>query len=86
MGEMELMSTTILPGLKPSATPLTPNSTFSTSGVSGTMVKMISALCATSLPVYYGGTPDFRFRHPLRCEKQPVQTERRWHASGAHRA
>ena len=49
IGEIELMSITTLPALNPSATPLAPNSTFSTSGVSGTMVMMNSAFCATSL-------------------------------------
>ncbi len=48
MGEMELMSTTTLPLPIPSATPFLPNSTASTSGVSGTMVKMTSASRATA--------------------------------------
>ena len=48
MGEMELMSTTVLPGEIPSATPCSPNSTASTSGVSGTIVMMMSAARATS--------------------------------------
>ena len=42
IGEIELMSITILPCASPSATPFAPNSTFSTSGVSGTMVMMMS--------------------------------------------
>src|SRR6516225_6309626 len=50
IGEMELMSTTILPGVSPSATPLLPNSAASTCGVSGTMVITTSELAATSLP------------------------------------
>ena len=41
------MSTTVLPLLRPAATPLSPNSTFSTSGVSGTIVKTMSARSAT---------------------------------------
>ena len=48
IGEIELMSTTIEPGLIPSATPFLPNSTASTSGVSGTMRKTIPAFPATS--------------------------------------
>ncbi len=49
IGEIELMSTTILPCDRPSATPSSPNSTASTCGVSGTMMMMMSALLATSL-------------------------------------
>jgi hypothetical protein len=45
---MELMSTTILPDVRPAATPSAPNSTRSTSGVSGTMRIMISAAVATA--------------------------------------
>ncbi len=48
MGEMELMSTTTLPGARPPATPFSPNSTASTSGVSGTMVMITSEDDATS--------------------------------------
>ncbi len=48
MGAMELMSTTILPLASPSATPPGAKSTFSTSGVSGTMMMITSALRATS--------------------------------------
>src|SRR5271157_4443524 len=43
IGEMLLMSTTILPGVSPSATPPGPNRAASTFGVSGTMVMMTSA-------------------------------------------
>ncbi len=50
-GEIELMSTTILPLDRPSATPFSPNSAFCTSGVSGTIVMIRSACCATSLAV-----------------------------------
>ncbi len=50
-GEIELMSTTILPLLRPAATPSGLNSASSTWGVSGTMVMMMSALCATSAPL-----------------------------------
>ena len=48
IGEIELISTTILPLLMPVAMPFSPNRTFSTSGVSGTMVMIMSALLATS--------------------------------------
>ncbi len=51
IGEIELMSTTILPGFKPAATPSGPNSTASTSGVSGTIRMITSDLSATSLIV-----------------------------------
>src|SRR4051794_40360163 len=47
-GEIELMSTTVLPGARPSATPPGPNSTVSTSGVSGTMVMITSAFSAAA--------------------------------------
>jgi len=60
-GEIELMSTTILPGVKPSATP-----SLATSGVSGTMTMTMSAFCATSFDEAHvlpreassAGTPD----------------------------
>ncbi len=42
------MSTTVLPRESPCATPSSPNSTASTSGVSGTIVMTTSDLCATS--------------------------------------
>ena len=48
IGEIELMSMTILPGFRPSATPSAPNSTASTSGVSGTMTMTTSERSATS--------------------------------------
>ena len=53
IGEIELMSTTVLRvpealAFSPAATPFSPNSTVSTSGVSGTIVKITSACCATS--------------------------------------
>ena len=57
IGEIELMSTTILPRVSPSATPFAPNSTFSTSGVSGTMVMMMSAFCATSFALAHALPP-----------------------------
>jgi len=57
IGPMELMSTTILPGVSPLATPSSANSTFCTSGVSGTMVKMMSAFCATSALLAQGFAP-----------------------------
>jgi hypothetical protein len=56
-GEMELMSTTTLPALSPSATPLGPNSTAATSGVSGTIVMTTSARSATSLPLAHAVPP-----------------------------
>src|SRR4051812_34513034 len=42
------MSMTVLPLLSPPATPFSPNNTFSTSGVSGTMMMTMSDFCATS--------------------------------------
>ena len=60
MGEIELMSTMILrllpsaitlPSAKPVAIPSSPNSTDSTSGVSGTMVNTMSAWRTTSAGV-----------------------------------
>ncbi|MNH39071.1 hypothetical protein D3C79_1001910 [compost metagenome] len=48
VGEIELMSITTLFGPTPSATPLSPNRTLSTCGVSGTMTMMNSASWATS--------------------------------------
>ena len=57
MGEMLLMSTTVLPAVKPPATPCAPKSTFSTSGVSGTMVKTTSARCATSVALAQATAP-----------------------------
>ena len=66
-GEIELMSTTILPRLKPSTTPFASNSTAATCGVSGTIVITTSARCATSRPelqplppasIRAAGTPD----------------------------
>ena len=57
MGEMELMSTTILPADRPSATPFSPNRTAATSGVSGTIVMMISERSATSLPLPQTAAP-----------------------------
>ncbi len=50
-GEIELMSTTVLPFDRPAATPSSPNSTASTSGVSGTIRKTMSACLATSAAV-----------------------------------
>ena len=47
-GEIELMSMTSLPLLRPSATPSLPNSTASTSGVSGTIRMMTSDASATA--------------------------------------
>jgi hypothetical protein len=41
-GDIELMSTTILPAVSPSAMPPGPNRAASTWGVSGTIVMMIS--------------------------------------------
>ena len=48
MGSIELMSTTVLPLAKPAATPSLPNSTDSTSGVSGSIRNTTSAARATS--------------------------------------
>src|SRR5437588_1496739 len=49
-GEIELMSTTVLPRDSPSATPDLPNNTASTCGVSGTIVMITSLRFATSRP------------------------------------
>ena len=54
IGEIELMSTTILPFDKPSATPPAPKRTVSTSGVSGTMVMIDLGLLANFLAVGAG--------------------------------
>lgn len=51
IGEIELMSTTTLPGDSPLAIPSAENSTSSTSGVSGTMRMTISAASAISFNV-----------------------------------
>ena len=51
------MSTTVLPLLRPLATPFSLNSTAATSGVSGTITKTMSAFCATSLPVAQTDAP-----------------------------
>ena len=48
MGEIELMSMNSLPAARPCATPSSPNSTFATSAVSGTMAMTVSAACATA--------------------------------------
>src|SRR4051812_12589379 len=56
-GEIELMSTTVLPGERPSATPPLPNSTCSTSGVSGTIVITTSARSAISRPERHAVPP-----------------------------
>jgi hypothetical protein len=48
MGEIELMSITVLPGVRPSATPPGPNSTASTWGVSGSIRITMSACRATA--------------------------------------
>ena len=53
-GEIELMSMTSLPFDRPLATPFSPNSTFSTSGVSGTIVMIASAFSATSVALGAG--------------------------------
>src|SRR5271166_5096638 len=50
IGEIELMSTTTLPALSPSAIPSLPNRAASTSGVSGTITMTMSARAATSRP------------------------------------
>ena len=56
-GEIELMSTTILPAVRADATPSLPNRTSSTCGVSGTMMKMMSACDATSAPFRHTRAP-----------------------------
>src|SRR5438105_7793220 len=57
IGEMELMSTTVLPGDSPAATPLGPNSTASTSVVAGTIVMTTSLRAATSFPSAHAMPP-----------------------------
>jgi hypothetical protein len=57
IGAIELMSTTILPFDRPLATPSSANSTFSTSGVSGTIVMMMSPFCATSVELAQAFAP-----------------------------
>src|SRR3569832_1923788 len=57
IGEIELMSTTILPLDRPAATPFSPNKAASTCGVSGTMVMMMSACLATSAPDLHAVAP-----------------------------
>ena len=54
MGEIELMSTTTLPGLNPAAMPASPNNTASTSGVSGTIVMTMSARSAAARALVHG--------------------------------
>ena len=63
MGEIELMSTMTLPTrpagppscfVKPAATPCSPNSTFSTSGVSGSIRNTMSARSATARALAQG--------------------------------
>ena len=71
-GEIELMSTTIFPSDRPVATPCSPNRTSSTCGVSGTIAKMISDFCATSLACVQPMPPASisTFGTPLRlCKK-----------------
>src|SRR6516162_8680886 len=60
MGEIELISTTILPGDKPSAIPSGSNSTLLTSGVSGTMMITVSERSAISLKVLQTVAPASR--------------------------
>ncbi len=57
IGEIELMSTTILPGTRLWATPPAPKRTVSTSPVSGSMVMTMSALPATSPALPQGRAP-----------------------------
>ena len=57
VGEIELMSMTILPGPTPAAIPSARNSTSSTCGVSGTMTMMNSASWATSFGVARATAP-----------------------------
>ena len=56
-GEIDDMSTTILPFERPAATPLSPNSAAATCGVSGTIVMMTSLFSATSLPDLHAVAP-----------------------------
>jgi len=51
IGEIELISTTVLPGFSPAAIPSALNSTSRTSGVSGTMMMITSAASATAFSV-----------------------------------
>ena len=57
IGEIELMSITVLPAERPSATPAEPNRTASTSGVSGTMTMTTSAFSAACLALAHSVAP-----------------------------
>ena len=57
IGEMELMSTTILPLESPLATPFSPNNTAATCGVSGTMLMMMSDFSATAFAESHSTAP-----------------------------
>ena len=70
IGEIELMSITVLPADGPAAMPSRSNSAASASAVSGTMVITISHRSASSRPVAQalapassssGGTPEWLF-------------------------
>jgi len=57
IGDIELISTTTLPLLKPAATPSVPKRAFSTSIVSGTIVMITSAFWATSFALAHALPP-----------------------------
>src|SRR5471032_495497 len=59
MGEIELMSTTTWPSRSAATTPFSPNSTRSTSGVSGTITKMTSAWRTTAAGLSHATAPAF---------------------------
>src|SRR6266404_9998573 len=84
-GEIELISTTILPLERPAATPSEANKTFSTSGVSGTIVKTMSDFSATSRGLRQA-TPPFStisFGTPLRVLRKSLWPAAcRWPAIG----
>ena len=80
------MSMTVLPLLKADAMPLSPNSTFCTSGVSGTIVKMTSAFDATSAGVLHATAPasSSAFGTALRVlTNSSCPAARKWPAIGA---
>src|SRR6266704_3076306 len=71
MGEIELMSMIVLPRASPEATPSGLNNTFSTSGVSGTMMMMVSAASASDLRVSnLRARADFRRHRTLAVDEQ----------------
>jgi hypothetical protein len=86
IGEMLLMSTTVLPADRPAATPAWPNSTCSTSGVSGSIRKMTSAFDATAVASAQATAPASRSAAGTDervWTKSSCPAARRWPAMGA---